>query len=90
MKISGGGTWELAYTDTSRHSLATGNLNTSAVNWHTLQLKFSQGTVTASVDGAVVSTQSWIASTLPSGMGALLSGFSSVQFDNFSISKNPT
>ena len=88
LKIYGGGTWELAYTDKSRHSLATGNLSTSAVDWHTLQLRFSQGKVTASIDGAVVSTPTSIAATLPSGMGALLSSFSQVQFDNFSISKN--
>jgi hypothetical protein len=86
LKIAGSGTWELAYTDTSRHSVVSGPLSSAATNWHALKLVFNQGTVMAFVDGVVVSTQP-IVGTLTSGMGALLSNFSPVQFDNFSILK---
>ncbi|KVT80418.1 hypothetical protein WT25_16835 [Burkholderia territorii] len=86
LKIAGSGTWGLVYTDTSRHSVASGKLGSAATNWHSLKLAFSNGVVSAWVDGVVVATTP-IVSTLTSGMGALLSSYSPVQFDNFSIVK---
>ncbi|KVE39584.1 hypothetical protein WS68_20160 [Burkholderia sp. TSV86] len=86
LKITGSGMWELVSTDTSRQSVASGKLGSAATNWHSLKLVFSNGMVYASIDGVIVAKAPTV-STLTAGMGALLSSYSPVQFDNFSIVK---
>lgn len=87
LRLSGNGTWELAYTDTARQVLASGPVKGSSLGWHSLQLKFSRGAVTACIDGKAVTRAFPIIGSLSSGMGALLSSFSPVQFDDFSMVK---
>jgi hypothetical protein len=86
LRILGAGTWELAYTESgTRQVLASGQLTGSPTDWHRLQLAFASGKVAASIDGAVVSVQTADVDSLSTGMGALLSSYSPVQFDNFAM-----
>ncbi|MFC2255027.1 hypothetical protein ACETRX_36040 [Labrys portucalensis] len=87
LRIIGNGQWELAYyaAAETRTSVATGALGSAATNWHSAKLIFSQNQVSAVVDGAVVVPPRAVATGLTSGMGAILSSPSPIQYDNFAI-----
>lgn len=87
LRIIGNGQWELAYyaAAETRTSVATGALGSAATNWHSAKLIFSQDQVSAVVDGAVVVPPRAVATGLTSGMGAILSSPSPIQYDNFAI-----